>query len=310
MEHSWGKVMGWKLGWTAIACGVLCTAGQLAAQDTYLAQIYGDGVHRYFRQDQGGAKCRFDEAINHGSRDPRVYYFRAIVALQQGDVAAAESDIQQGARYELEGRGTYDVWRALDRVQGAHRLQFECVRRTAMLDLRKQSVIDRYPLDPTAPDTDLLRQPADPYQTPLEPDVPSMPDSDSSDPFADEPPEAPYADETDADAMPDDQAEPAEREPMADEDDTQAEVDDPFADDDMGADAADDPFADDAPMDEPPGEAAPAEGAGDDDPFADDAAADDPFGDSMDDADDAAVEDPFGDDAAPADDDPFGDIFE
>ena len=70
------------------------------------------GVHHYFRNDSIAAKHRFDTAINQGSRDPRAYYFRALLEIESGNAAIAESDILQGAQLELEGRGTYDVWNA------------------------------------------------------------------------------------------------------------------------------------------------------------------------------------------------------
>ena len=277
----------------------------VAAQDAYLARIYGEGVHLYYRNDTTTARCRFDSVINEGSRDPRAYYFRAIMALESGDVGSADSDIRTGARYELEGQGTYDVWSALARVQGPHRLQFECKRNAALLALRKQSVIDRYPLNPRdVPEQ--LRQPADPYRTDLEPNVPSIR---GDDPFldGDEPPSAPLSlDEPEDD-------EPAD-EPMDDFDDTmddtqpEVEDDEPFMDD---AAPEEDPFGDE-PMDDVPADDLPVE----DDPFSDEAAADDPFaagdagadmGDApADGAGDTPDDDPFADDGG----DPFGDIFE
>lgn len=302
----------------AVSSLLLSVGNDVAAQDAYLARIYGDGVHQYFRHDTNTAKCRFDSVINEGSRDPRAYYFRAIIALEAGDTGTAESDIRTGARYELEGRGTYDVWSALARVQGPHRVKFECYRNSALLSLRKQSVTDRYPLNFSS-DPEKLRGPVDPYRTDLEPNVNSIY---GNDPFLneDEPPSAPLQLEDDDDdtAM----EEPADDD-FSDDDfsdamdetpEPEVDSDEPF--DDGGLDD-EDPFGDTGGLDDAPPEELPSETAPDDlDPFGDDAAddlgGDDPFGgdaDVIDEApgDAAPGDDPFADDAG---EDPFGDIFE
>ncbi len=77
-----------RAGWATVAGCVVCscivfTTGPVAAQDAYLASIYGDGVHQYFRNDIGTARARFDAVIGQGSRDPRAYYFRAILCWMQ-----------------------------------------------------------------------------------------------------------------------------------------------------------------------------------------------------------------------------------
>jgi hypothetical protein len=290
---------------------VFCGAKDAAAQDAYLARIYGDGVHQYFRHDSSTAKCRFNTVIDEGSRDPRAYYFRAIIALEAGDTTTADSDIRIGAKYELEGRGTYDVWSGLARVQGPHRVKFECMRNSALLALRKQSVTDRYPLN-YSNDPEKLRRPVDPYRTDLEPNVNSIY---GDDPFMneDQPPQAPLEIE-DEDDEPMDDMEPEENDALGDDDfgDTMDEPEvsdeDPFGDD-LGGD--DDPFAGDT-MEEAPVEEIPAgETADDSDPFGDDGG-DNPFGadDATEIIEDAPLDDgsdPFG---GEADDDPFGDIFE
>ncbi len=165
------------------------------------------------------------------------------------------------------------MWSALDRVQGPNRLKFECLRRNSLLELRNQSITDRYPLNPTLRE-ELLRAPADPYRTELEPNVPSIP---GDDPFSnvDQPPVAPKEDASEAepgadladepaDAMPDEFGDDLNAEPPAEVDES-----DPFAEEEMGAD--DDPFGEEPPSEPPMDEPA----VDDADPFADDAGMDD-----------------------------------
>jgi hypothetical protein len=114
---------------------VLAMSSACSGQNPYLNEVYGDGVHAYFRGDTYWAQEQFDRAIQYGSRDPRVFYFRALLHLQNGDCFQAEQDIRTAVSYELQGSGTYDVGRALQRIQGPERLQLERMRLLAKLDI-------------------------------------------------------------------------------------------------------------------------------------------------------------------------------
>ncbi len=55
--------------------------GSLLAQEAVLEELYGSGVHKYFSGDYAGADADLTAAVDGGSRDPRVYYFRGLARL-------------------------------------------------------------------------------------------------------------------------------------------------------------------------------------------------------------------------------------
>jgi hypothetical protein len=230
-----------------------------------LTQLYGQGVHRFNRGDYSAARQLFDEAILHGSQDPRCYYFRGMAQLRMGCGLEADADFQMAAQLELQGRGTYDVGRALERVQGYDRLRLERVRLRTQLTLTPASVPPA--AQPTAPrvpaeagqpavdldEFDLAPDASDPFATETEPmPPPSEPAEEAVEPAERE--RDPFADEP-APAEPPPAAEPPPRQPGPD----QAPGEDPFGEEaDEGAEA-EDPFAPDA--------APPQPQAADEDPF-------------------------------------------
>ena len=112
------------LGGLALVC-----ASSLFAQDAVLGQKYGLGVHAYFAGDYQKAYEQLAAAIAGGSKDPRAFYFRGLTYLRLGRGQEAIQDFQKGA--ELESRDTnkfYSVAKALERVQGAARLELEKYR--------------------------------------------------------------------------------------------------------------------------------------------------------------------------------------
>ena len=56
--------------------GYIATVGM--AQDPILAQFYGSGVHEYFSGGYRQAIADLTEAVDGGTKDPRVFYFRAL----------------------------------------------------------------------------------------------------------------------------------------------------------------------------------------------------------------------------------------
>lgn len=120
----------------------------LPVDTSEMMATYGRGVHAYFSGQQSQAEQLFSQVIGAGSKDPRVYYFRAMVLLQQGRKHEAESDMRIGAAFEAENPGNrMAVSRSLQRVQGYHRKTLENYRRQARLErlqmIRMQSQ-DRY----------------------------------------------------------------------------------------------------------------------------------------------------------------------
>ncbi|MEM7312237.1 MAG: hypothetical protein AAF497_03700 [Planctomycetota bacterium] len=267
----------------------LCISISAQAQDRYLSQIYGQGVHSYYRGNTAEATQNFTTAIDMGMNDPRPYYFRAIANLQSGGSWSAESDIRQGATLEVNGSGSYNIGRTLERIQGPARLRFEAMRRKALLQAtRDRAAMQRLNME-MKDQKDLMAPPATPDIVP--------PAGDDTNPFTD-----------DADGADDMGDEP---EPFGEGDDL---LDEPA--DDAGDDAGDDLFGDDAGddmTDEGAGDDLFGDDAGDDMPAEDAGGEDDLFGDDAGAADDAGSEDDlFGDDAAADDagggeDDLFGD---
>jgi hypothetical protein len=116
------------------------SAVSLFAQDAVLAQEYGSGVHAYFTGDSMKAYERLTAAIQHGSNDPRAFYFRGLAYLRLGRPEEAVTDFRKGS--ELESKDInrfYDVGRALERVQGSARQQLETYRVDARMTALQQS---------------------------------------------------------------------------------------------------------------------------------------------------------------------------
>jgi hypothetical protein len=90
-----------------------------------LAATYGNGVHSYFAGDYSRTYEDLSQAIEAGTTDPRVWYFRGLAALKLGRLDEAEADFAAGAAREADGVGTWPVGRSLERVQGCDRLKLE-----------------------------------------------------------------------------------------------------------------------------------------------------------------------------------------
>ncbi|HEX3872058.1 MAG TPA: hypothetical protein VHV77_16550 [Pirellulales bacterium] len=133
----------------ALAIGLLMTSGTpLAAQQGALEDIYGKGVHAYFRGDVMRTFQDMTAAINAGSRDPRVYYFRGLAYLQMGSEWSARDDFAKAAQLESgQGDSFYDVGKSLERVQGPTRHLLESYRagaRLAATQLREQRRMEQF----------------------------------------------------------------------------------------------------------------------------------------------------------------------
>ncbi|MBN2579459.1 MAG: hypothetical protein JXB10_10745, partial [Pirellulales bacterium] len=103
-----------------------------SAQRAVLSQLYGDGVHAYFAGDYRQAHKQFTAAIDGGTQDPRVFYFRGLAYLKLGRPQEAAVDFRRGALLETRNVGQrYQVAQALQRVQGDVREQLETYRAQA-----------------------------------------------------------------------------------------------------------------------------------------------------------------------------------
>jgi hypothetical protein len=117
---------------------LLFTVGLLSrpskAQDVF-EEMYGAGVHAFFAGKLDLAQELFDEVINAGSQDPRVYYYRGLVqvASQCGMFEAGLGDFEQAAQLEVSGRTSANISKALTRIQGPTRIAIERLRMRARL---------------------------------------------------------------------------------------------------------------------------------------------------------------------------------
>jgi hypothetical protein len=123
-----------------IFAAALTTIGSLNAnhalaqnQSTILAETYGQGVHAYNGGRLTDALEFFSLAIENGSQDPRVYYYRGIVNYVSGRPEEAVKDWQAGAGIEALGGPNPSIGRSLARFQGNGRLKLEQIRQAARI---------------------------------------------------------------------------------------------------------------------------------------------------------------------------------
>lgn len=129
-----------RLLWLVVA-GVSVAGWQPAwGDDPVLAELYGRGVHAYFARDFQQAHQFLTMAIDKGTQDPRVYYFRGLTYAMTGRPQEAEADFRKGAELEAaDVDNYYNVSRALQRVQGSIRLTLEKHRQQARLEARERN---------------------------------------------------------------------------------------------------------------------------------------------------------------------------
>jgi len=245
------------------------------AQDSVLAELYGQGVHSYFAGRYQDAHGYLTTAIDQGTRDPRAFYFRGLAYTTLGRPDEAKADFQKGAELETAGADrVYPVSQSLQRVQGSTRMAIERQRQQARLVSRTRTVKAsqaRYEELQNA-EQEVLRNPNRPQPAAAKEVGGTPPTADETDPFgADAQPALPAAAPAEATEPADSgtdlfgDSKPAEAMPADDSTDV------------FGGDANKDPFMDDAA---PAADAAPAEEA----PAAEEAmpaepAAADPFAD-------------------------------
>jgi hypothetical protein len=110
----------------ALAPQALC--GQ---QTSELNRLYSQGVNAYFAGRSSEAESNLSQALALEAEDPRIYYFRALSLLRLGRLDEARGDMMVGASIEARHPQRFAVGKALERVQGGHRLLLERYRREA-----------------------------------------------------------------------------------------------------------------------------------------------------------------------------------
>ena len=116
----------------------LATNGNLFANDELaVTELYGQAVHSYFDGEYEAAHKSLSDAIDLGTDDPRVYYFRGLSKMRLGRSEEATKDFEQGGKLEAQGAAQfYPVGRSLERIQGTERVAIEKVRKQARIAIR------------------------------------------------------------------------------------------------------------------------------------------------------------------------------
>jgi len=285
--------------------GLLCagmvqtTVAVRAAGDQFaVTASYGSGVHAYYAGKYQQSYEDFSAAVEAGSLDPRVFYFRGLTALKLGRSDEAQADFSEGAKQEAAGWSGRPVSPSLERVQGPDRLRLEQYRvraRVVAIKRDKEAGQRRYSeFTDAAPD--VLRKPR-PHSQGQEIDadesVTRQPrrsqvrvEDGVEEPMEAEPVVEPVAEDPFGESTADETAKPAPKEPEVVEKEGGKEEMLPT---DLPAEAlptTDDPFGSEPAK--PITEAAPEKPAtGTDDPFGDDST---PAGDTKADQQDEQME--------------------
>lgn len=204
------------LSTAGLAVILFAGARSVAAQDV-LDVAYGRGVHAYFAGQNELALRWLDEAINAGSKDPRVHYFHglALIAQAGGTIEAGIPDFEEAANLEISSGRVVNVGTALTRIQGYVRQEIENIRLQTFIENRDK--LPRLPMVPTSPPAaDAIIDPygaglttGDPVPAPP-PNiaVPVEPVTPEADPFRDDP--VTPADPFNSNTAPPDAAPPAD----------------------------------------------------------------------------------------------------
>ena len=150
------------LGVVAASLMANATATVVRAGDDQFAitASYGMGVHAYYSGHYQRSHEDFSGAIEAGSIDPRVFYFRGLAAIKLGRFDEAQADFAEGASKEAAGWGGRSVSRSLERVQGPDRLRLEQYRvraRVVAIKTDREASKRRYGEQTTA-EPNVLRQ--------------------------------------------------------------------------------------------------------------------------------------------------------
>ena len=131
-----------KLGICAAALAIAGLAGAAGlAQDTVMAELYGQGVHAFFAGQYEQAVTLLTTVVESGTRDPRCHYFRGLAYAKLGHPEKAEADFKKGGELESSNTdGIYAVSLALQRIQGPQRLEIERYRQEARVAARIRSL--------------------------------------------------------------------------------------------------------------------------------------------------------------------------
>lgn len=192
---------------------VLTLSLQAYGQFDALEELYGNGVHAYNGGNFAEAYNELTRALENGSADPRVYYYRGLSYLKLGRPQEARRDFADGAKLEMADTDRfYNVSKSLERVQGRPRALLERFRaeaRLAAFHTREQARFERYErIRQNEPDVLLNPSPGEGQPAEAGADEPAAGAKPAAEMTDDE---APPAADTDADSA--EEKKPAEEKP-------------------------------------------------------------------------------------------------
>ncbi|MEE2639439.1 MAG: hypothetical protein VX768_02320 [Planctomycetota bacterium] len=234
---------------------VTTCSGLTAEDELAITELYGQAVHAYFDGSYEEAHKNLTGAIELGTDDPRVYYFRGLAKMKLGRAEEAGKDFEEGGRLEAQGAAQfYPIGRSLERIQGSERAMIEKIRKQARIQIRlREKKIEAARLEAFKRDEKLRNS-----GKPVKLGDPSESAKSDEDPFG-----TSGAAKAPANKTPDPAEQPAEKKPAGNAD--------PFAEPEKKPAGNADPFAE--PEKKPAGNADPfaepeKKPAGNADPFA------------------------------------------
>lgn len=108
-------------------------SSMVAAVEPSPEDLLNGAMNSWRSGDVEAAREQFTEIIQNGSEDPRVYYFRGILAEQQGE--KGDADFREGAELEVAMSAASRVNRAIEKTQGSLRAKIEKFRAAARDEL-------------------------------------------------------------------------------------------------------------------------------------------------------------------------------
>ncbi len=115
------------VGSFVLLCGITLSSPSVA--DPSAADQMAAAVESWRTGDFNGAHEQLTQMMEDGTRDARVYYYRALISEHLG--SDSDEDLQAAAKLEAETTATRLVNRALENVQGARRAKIEKYRAAA-----------------------------------------------------------------------------------------------------------------------------------------------------------------------------------
>ncbi len=152
-----------------LICFLYLGIASFASAQDILEQYYGSGVHAYFASNFRLAEEHFNDVIEAGSQDPRVFYFRGLTQIQTQCcmIEAGLADFEKAAQLEIFSKRSGDVAKALSRIQGPTRIAIERIRAKVRLaaknlqaDMMQQHAAGIQPNNGAAPSSPI---PTDPF---------------------------------------------------------------------------------------------------------------------------------------------------